>query len=194
MFSKTEIDFLKGIKNVNQNYERVLKHRILTKLDQLGETIRLVRNNPKTKSIIEKIIMENCTTTTDSSNNHLNENKPNSAFFSEKDWGVSVFDSCEKPLEAVKNRRYDICLVDLKMPEIDGLSFIKRLRNSHPTMPVVIMTAFPSVETAIDALRLNVDDYIIKPFNINKLFKTLDSLVEQRRKQAEAVEAEDLQL
>ncbi len=115
-------------------------------------------------------------------------------FFSEKDWGVSVFDSCEKPLEAVKNRRYDICLVDLKMPEIDGLSFIKRLRNSHPTMPVVIMTAFPSVETAVDALRLKVDDYIIKPFNINKLFKMLDSLVEQRRKQAEAVEAEDLQL
>jgi DNA-binding response OmpR family regulator len=115
-------------------------------------------------------------------------------FFSEKDWGVSVFDTGEKALEAVKNRRYDICLVDLKMPEIDGLSFIKKLRNSHPTMPVVIMTAFPTVETAIDALRLKVDDYIIKPFNINKLFKTLDSFVEQKRKLIEAVEAEDFQL
>jgi len=115
-------------------------------------------------------------------------------FFSEKDWGVSVFDTGEKALEAVKNRRYDICLVDLKMPEIDGLSFIKKLRNSHPTMPVVIMTAFPSVETAVDALRLKVDDYIIKPFNINRLFKTLDGIVEQKRKLAEAVEVEDLKL
>jgi len=115
-------------------------------------------------------------------------------FFSEKDWGVSVFDGGEKALEAIKSRRYDIGLVDLKMPEIDGLSFIKKLRNSHPTMPVVIMTAFPSVETAVEALRLKVDDYIIKPFNINKLFKTLDELIERRRKQIEAVEAEDLLL
>lgn len=115
-------------------------------------------------------------------------------FFSEKDWGVSVYDSGEKALEAVKNRRYDIALVDLKMPEIDGLSFIKKLRNIHTTIPVVVMTAFPSVETAIEALRLKVDDYIIKPFNINKLYKTLDALIERHRKQVEAVETEDLQL
>jgi DNA-binding response OmpR family regulator len=115
-------------------------------------------------------------------------------FFSEKDWGVSVFDNGEKALEAIKNRRYDIGLVDLKMPEIDGLSFVKKLRNTHPTIPVVIMTAFPSVDTAVEALRLKVDDYIIKPFNINKLFKTLDALIEHHRKKAEAVEAEDLQI
>ena len=115
-------------------------------------------------------------------------------FFSEKDWGISVFDAGEKALEAVKSRRYDICLVDLKMPEIDGLSFIAKLKNIHSAMPVVIMTAFPTVETAIDALRLKVDDYIIKPFNINKLYKTLNELVEQKHKESESIKAENLQL
>jgi DNA-binding NtrC family response regulator len=115
-------------------------------------------------------------------------------FFSEKDWGISVFDNGEKALEAFKGRRYDICLVDLKMPEIDGLSFVKKLKNILPTIPVVIMTAFPTVESAIDALRLKVDDYIVKPFNINKLFKALNELVDQKHQEAEKIRAENLQL
>lgn len=115
-------------------------------------------------------------------------------FFSEKDWGISVFNTGERALEAVKSRRYDICLVDLKMPEIDGLSFISKLKAIHPAMPVVIMTAFPTVETAVDALRLKVDDYIIKPFNINKLYKNLHELVEQKYSESEEIKAENLQL
>ena len=115
-------------------------------------------------------------------------------FFSEKDWGISVFDNGDKALEAAKSRRFDICLVDLKMPEIDGLSFVKKFKNITPNIPIVIMTAFPTVESAIEALRLKVDDYIIKPFNINKLFKSLDELVEQKRQEAENIRTENLQL
>lgn len=115
-------------------------------------------------------------------------------FFSEKDWNVSVFDSGEKALEALRNRRYDVCLVDLKMPEIDGLSLVKKMRVLSPSMPVVIMTAFPTVETAVEALRLRVDDYIIKPFNINKLYKTLDEIADRAQRQAEAVKAQALHL
>ncbi len=107
---------------------------------------------------------------------------------------MSVFDTGEKALEALRNRRYDVCLVDLKMPEIDGLSLVKKMRVLSPSMPVVIMTAFPTVETAVEALRLRVDDYIIKPFNINKLYKTLDEIADRARRQAEAVKAQDLQV
>jgi len=106
-------------------------------------------------------------------------------FFSEKGWLVSVHESPERALETLRNRNFDIALVDLKMPEIDGIDFVKRIRNFKPSLPVVIMTAFPSTETAIEALRLKVNDYIIKPFNINKLFKILDELIIESRQTEE---------
>jgi len=100
-------------------------------------------------------------------------------FFSEKGWLVSVQESPDRGLEMMRNRNFDIALVDLKMPEIDGIELIRKIRNLRPALPIVIMTAFPSTETAIEALRLKVNDYIIKPFNINKLFRVLDAIIEE---------------
>jgi len=116
-------------------------------------------------------------------------------FFSEKDWGVSVFDSGEGALESLKNRKYDIALVDLRLPESDGLSLIRKIRNICPELPVVIMTAFPTVESAVEAIRVKVEDYIIKPFNINKLYKSLDDIAEsfQARKQSPRSEGVEYQ-
>ena len=113
-------------------------------------------------------------------------------FFSERDWGVAVYGSSENALEAVRTKKYDVVLVDLKLPEVDGISLVSKIRDLYPELPVVIMTAFPSVETAIEALRLKVDDYIIKPFNINKLFKTLDAIIEKSREKPVAIRSEDV--
>lgn len=110
-------------------------------------------------------------------------------FFSEKDWTVAVSDSGGKGLEILKNRKFDLALVDLRMPEIDGISFIKKLKALYPSLPVIIITAFPSFETAVEGIRLKVDDYITKPFNINKLFKTVCSVVEKLRQQPDSIPA-----
>lgn len=97
-------------------------------------------------------------------------------FFAEKNWQVTVAESGSKSLEILKSRSYDVALVDIKMPEMDGLEFIRKLRDLYPAMPVVLMTGFPSVETAIEGIRLRVDDYFVKPFNINKLYKRLEQI------------------
>jgi DNA-binding response OmpR family regulator len=114
--------------------------------------------------------------------------------FSEKEWIVSVSESGEKSLELLRNRAYDIALVDIKMPDMDGLSFVAKIRDLYPTLQVVLMTGFPTVESAIEALRLKVDDYFIKPFNINKLYKTIDSLVERCKRREEKIPAADIQV
>ncbi len=113
-------------------------------------------------------------------------------FFTERDWHVSVCDTADKALELLKNRRYEIALVDLKMPEIDGISLIKKIKAHHSDLPVVIITGFPSVETAIEGIRMKVEDYIVKPFNINKLYKTIDAIAEQRLKVPEPTGIEDV--
>lgn len=114
--------------------------------------------------------------------------------FSEREWVVSVSESGEKSLELLRNRAYNIALVDLRMPDMDGLSFIRKIRDLYPSLPVVIMTGFPTVETAVEAIHLKVDDYFIKPFNINKLYKTIEILVERYNRQDEKVQTADVRI
>ncbi|MFH2036996.1 MAG: response regulator [Candidatus Zixiibacteriota bacterium] len=113
-------------------------------------------------------------------------------FFSEKGWGVSIYNQGEKALEILKNKKYDIALIDLKSTETDSTDYVRKLKNLYPQMPIVVMTAFPSVETAVAALRLKLDDYIIKPFNINQLYKTLDGLAEQAARQEKYTESDKI--
>ncbi|HEU4436930.1 MAG TPA: response regulator [candidate division Zixibacteria bacterium] len=94
-------------------------------------------------------------------------------FFLEKGYKVSVADSGAGALEKLGKQNFDVLLVDLKMPAMDGIEFIKEVRKKKIETPVVIITGFPSLETALEALRARVCDYIIKPFNINQLFATV---------------------
>jgi DNA-binding response OmpR family regulator len=107
-------------------------------------------------------------------------------FFSERNWTVAVSESGEKGAETIRNRTFDLALIDIKMPDIDGITLARKIRNISPTMPIVFMTAFPSVESAIEALHLKAEDYYIKPFNINKLYRAIEDLVDQRRAVEEA--------
>ena len=111
-------------------------------------------------------------------------------FFSEKNWIVSVSDSGSNALEILKTRRFDLALVDLKMPEIDGISLIKSIKSRYPALPIVIITAFPSFESAVEALRLKIEDYITKPFNINKLFKTVCEILKKPKDQPDIIHTE----
>ena len=99
-------------------------------------------------------------------------------FFHQQGWNISVAENGEKALEILKARKVDLVLTDIKMPQIDGLSLTSQVRAKYPEMPVVLMTGYPSVETAVEGIRSKVSDYIIKPFNINKLFKSLKSQLE----------------
>jgi len=96
-------------------------------------------------------------------------------FFSAQGWDISVAENGGKALEILRQRQVDLVLTDIKMPEMDGLTLASEVRDNHPDIPVVVMTGYPSVDTAVTALRTKVADYIIKPFNINQLFKILEA-------------------
>ncbi|MEZ5359466.1 MAG: response regulator [Candidatus Zixiibacteriota bacterium] len=102
-------------------------------------------------------------------------------FFSSQDWDIVVAESGEKGMEFLKNQKFDLTLVDIKMPEMDGLTFTSKVRDLYPDLPVIIMTGYPSLDSAIEALRFKVDDYMIKPFNVNQLFKVAKKVVEANR-------------
>lgn len=105
-------------------------------------------------------------------------------FFTSQGWTVSIADGGEKALEVVKNRAIDLLLTDIRMPDMDGLTLAAKARDLKPSLPVLIMTGFPSVDSAVTALRLRLADYIVKPFNINQLYRTVEDAVKQSRQSA----------
>ncbi len=100
-------------------------------------------------------------------------------FFSNQGWRILVAENGEAALDQLADIDVDVVLADIKMPELDGLELTERLGEEKPQLPVVLMTGYPSVDTAVSALRLRAADYIVKPFNINQLYKLIDRTVEQ---------------
>ena len=98
-------------------------------------------------------------------------------FFDGQGWQTLVAENGQKALDILGAKDIDLVLTDIRMPEMDGLVLSEEMRESYPEIPVVLMTAYPSVESAVTALRNKVADYITKPFNINKLYKIVKSQV-----------------
>ena len=96
-------------------------------------------------------------------------------FFSGQGWQIATADSGEKALGILRDKSIDLVLTDLKMPQMDGMDLTRHVRSDYPDIPVVVMTGFPSVESAVAALRNKVADYVTKPFNVNELLKIVKS-------------------
>jgi DNA-binding response OmpR family regulator len=98
--------------------------------------------------------------------------------FSSHDYHISMADSGQKALDILNSDEVDCILTDLKMPDMDGLELIRKAREqSEKKVPVILITGFPSIESAVDALRSRVDDYIVKPFNIKRLHDSVEKAI-----------------
>ncbi len=83
-------------------------------------------------------------------------------------------------LKAVDDGDWSILVVDLKMPGIDGLEVLKRVKEKHAEIAIVIMTAFATVDTAVRAMKLGAYDYIVKPFDPEELSLMIQKIVGQQ--------------
>src|SRR5262245_20313982 len=90
--------------------------------------------------------------------------------FTRAGFGATFANSGEAALASVAQQRPDILLSDIRMKtKLDGLSLLEIVRHDYPSIPVVLMTAFGSIETAVRAVKEGAFDYISKPFNIDEL-------------------------
>jgi len=93
-----------------------------------------------------------------------------------------------KAIEKVQEEEWDLAVVDLKMPKIDGLEVLKRINKIRPQLPVVIITAYATVDTAVTAIKEGAADYIVKPFNPEEISVVIARLVEHQRVLRENIE------
>jgi two-component system response regulator HydG len=91
-----------------------------------------------------------------------------------------------KALGKMEELAPDVVVTDLKMPGMDGIALLRRVREQTPDVAVVVMTAFGAVETAVDAMRAGACDYVTKPVNLTELSLVIAREIDRRRLRAEA--------
>ena len=98
-------------------------------------------------------------------------------------WGyaVSEADDGSTAVEKVKETTFDLVLMDVRMVKISGLEALETIKAYNPAIPVIIMTAYSSVETAVEALKQGAHDYLTKPLDFDKLRLTIDRAMEHTR-------------
>ena len=86
-------------------------------------------------------------------------------------WGYAIFeaDDGETAIAEVRKRPFDLVLMDIRMIKVSGLEALAEIKSYNPAIPVIIMTAYSSVETAIEALKNGAYDYLTKPLDFSKL-------------------------
>ncbi len=90
-----------------------------------------------------------------------------------RDFEVETADNGLKALESIKQTSYDIILLDLQMPEMNGLETLKQLRKDHPDLQVVLLTGQGDLKSGIEAMKLGAADFLEKPADINELIEKI---------------------
>ncbi|MBW2308968.1 MAG: sigma-54-dependent Fis family transcriptional regulator [Deltaproteobacteria bacterium] len=94
---------------------------------------------------------------------------------------VMTAESGPEALQAMERETFDLMLVDLKMPDMDGVQFLQKAQNIRPQTPVLIMTAYASVDTATQAIKEGAYDYVTKPFDPEKISLTIREIFRNQR-------------
>ena len=94
---------------------------------------------------------------------------------------VDTFSYSLECLSAMKTKKYDVLITDLKMPVLDGLDLATRARKIDPSLIVLVITGYASIESAVTALRSGFDDYVMKPVDIDELKNIVRRAIEGRR-------------
>jgi two-component system response regulator HydG len=107
-------------------------------------------------------------------------------------WGFAVdtADDGGSAVDRVRERAYDLVLTDVRMAEVDGIEALRRIKAYNPYLPVLIMTAYSSVDVAVQALKAGALDYLHKPLDFEELRRGIERALEQGRGLAKSQQAQ----
>jgi two-component system response regulator HydG len=106
-------------------------------------------------------------------------------WFTEEGYAVETASTAREALLKLPTERWDLALLDIKMPGMDGLELERKIREVHPEIIIIIMTGYASVETAVQALKDGAYDYITKPFDPDDLTHVIGKALEHHRMKQE---------
>jgi DNA-binding NtrC family response regulator len=96
-------------------------------------------------------------------------------------YAVESVDNGKQAIEASKKWSFNIALIDIKLPDMEGIKLLEKLKDAEPKMVKIIITGYPSLKSAIEAVNRGADGYVLKPFDVSKLLAMIDKQLKKQR-------------
>jgi DNA-binding NtrC family response regulator len=106
-------------------------------------------------------------------------------FLEKQGFSVSQAGSGEEALKLFESKNFEVALIDLKMPGMDGITLLEKLKSLNPEIQVIVMTAYGTIETAVEAMKKGAFHYVNKPIDLEELKLNLKKAIENQRLLAE---------
>ncbi len=100
-------------------------------------------------------------------------------FFEERHFKVMTALSGEDALHSIEKEEPDVCLLDIKMPGVDGIQVLKEIKKKYPRIKVIMVTAIETTEKIEEAVRIGADNYITKPLSLEYLEKDVHQKISE---------------
>ena len=106
---------------------------------------------------------------------------------SNRDYEVAVALSGEEALEKIKNAKFDVVILDVLMPGMDGIETLRSIKKIKPLTEVIMLTGHASVESGVEGMKLGAYDYLMKPCDIDELVSKLNKAYARKKEQEERI-------
>lgn len=93
---------------------------------------------------------------------------------------VTDVGSGEEAIEIIGKKSFDVAIVDIKMPGIDGIETLRRIKKIDPLVEIILLTGHASIEAGIEGMKIGAYDYVIKPCNVNDLLVKVEDACRRR--------------
>jgi DNA-binding NtrC family response regulator len=104
------------------------------------------------------------------------------AILEDEGYKVETAETAKKGIERSEKAFYNLALIDVRLPDMEGIELLSKLRGTKPKMRKIIVTGYPTLQNAVSAVNKGADAYVVKPFDVEKILQTIR---EQLKKQEE---------
>jgi DNA-binding NtrC family response regulator len=94
---------------------------------------------------------------------------------------VEAVESGEKAIEVSNERFFNVALIDIRLPDMEGTKLLEKLKRTEPKMVKIIVTGYPSLKNAVEAVNKGADGYVLKPFDAGELLAMIEEHLKRQR-------------
>ncbi len=107
------------------------------------------------------------------------------AILEDEGYTVESVGTAKEAIEKSKRKFYNVALIDIRLPDMEGIELLTKLKDTTPRIRKIIVTGYPTLQNAVDAVNRGADAYIVKPFDVKKVLKTIEEQLAKQRTEKE---------
>jgi DNA-binding NtrC family response regulator len=98
-------------------------------------------------------------------------------------YDVESVDTAKKAIERTRRKFYNLALIDIRLPDMEGIELLTKMKNTTPKIRKIIITGYPTLQNAVEAVNRGADAYIMKPFDMEKVLEEIKDQLKKQQKE-----------